>query len=144
LIIFGSFLVPVALALLAKFQLGPIPASFKFIKTLFWSSFSIIVDLSSDVGDSILVRTKLCTKYRLIFGSWILVAVVIVNAYKSLLTSNMLAPPTPTHTWTSLNQLDGFYIGDGGLHYLVFLGRAIRDLPSIELSEFGSLRYECI
>jgi len=143
LIIFGTSLVPVALALLAKFQLGPIPASWKFITALFWSSASILVDSSSNVDDSILMQMKICTKCRLIFGSWFLVAVVIVNANKSLLTSNILAPPTPTHTWTSLNQLEGFYIADEGLSYTQFLGRAAENPTSIEASVLGSLPWDC-
>jgi len=137
---------PASIVLVSLFQRCPNGRRLKFLLNFYLramvSCLSFLVDVSTSISDSVFQSMGSLYKYRLIFGAWLMALVVIVNAYKGLVTSYLLAPLGPLDKWTNYNQLDGFrpFVG---IHYSSQLLMDVRP-PPIEKLHFRILCCQCI
>jgi len=120
LILLSSFLIiPSSIAVLGKLKNMRFSThdTIKLYLSSLSSSVFLLIDVGISISDTFLVATGLLNIVRLIFGPWLLVLIVIVNAYKGLITSYMLSPLKPTELWTHISQLDGFFVFASGREY---------------------------
>jgi len=61
--------------------------------------------------------------YRLIFGCWVLGIAVLVNAYKGIFSSSILAPAPARHTWKHIEELGRIILFQEDLPPSDFLSR---------------------
>jgi len=137
---------PASIVLVSLFQRCPNGRRLKFVLNFYLramvSCMSFLVDVGTSISDSVFESMESLYKYRIIFGAWLMALVVIVNAYKGLVTSYLLAPLGPLDKWTNYNQLDGFQ-AFVGKHYYSQLPMNIHPRPIEELN-FRRLCCQCI
>jgi len=97
----------------------------KLIVDSVFSSVSLLVELSSEIKGSLLDLINFKHTYKYIRGSWLIVIVVLVNAYKSLLTTSILAPAPPKQAYSHIHELGDFYIVSPELRYYIWVGTSI-------------------
>jgi len=139
-ILLSSFLIiPSSIALLGKLKNMKCSTheTMKLYMRSLSSSVFLLIDVGIGITDTFLVATGLLNIVRLIFGPWLLILIVIVNAYKGLITSYMLAPLKPTDLWTHISQLDGFFVFASGWEYYNKLLSEYQDMSVISLDPIG-------
>lgn len=74
------------------------------------NAFGILIEASQEFPKYITtLSTRISRSYKLTFGVWGLMVVVITNAYKGVVVSD-LTSPLPLHTtWNKLSDMAGFH-----------------------------------
>jgi len=105
-----SIIIPTVVFLIGKSLRLPRNSLVKLMVDSFRSSVELLFDVSPSISETFLESLNLKYAFRFIFGSLLLGFFVLVNAYKGLFTSFLLAPISAVHTWNTVEQLEGFYL----------------------------------
>jgi hypothetical protein len=71
-------------------------------------SLSTLVEVSPSLPQWIGKSRRLVTLSNMTLGLWLILTVVLVNAYKGILTSDLTSPPPMTQRWHTFQELEGF------------------------------------
>jgi len=110
LLFYAFFLVPISVVLILFIKKVPNKDLLHLCGQIFSSSISSLLEVPPHFNESTLIKLKTRHLVRVTYGIWLLALVVIINAYKGLFTSFVLAPLKPTHSWNKLSQLDNFFV----------------------------------
>jgi len=142
-IILTSFMaIPTVLLVISKVSKLPPKTLVTLAYKTFVASTGLLLEIGPSLNEWPLESYKLKSKFRLIFASWLMAVVVLVNAYKGVFTSLILAPPKSSHTWSHLSQLINFHITGNDWHFLVNLILNTRNLHST--SELDIKSCQCL
>jgi len=111
-IVFTSILlIPISILLLFKLQS---PCSFQWLTHMcLWLDLIVLnaalaVEVAVDIPKILKKIPRAYRNAQFILGVWALLTLVLVNAYKGIVTSETTAYPTVTQKYTTVKQMDGF------------------------------------
>jgi len=110
ILITAFIVIPISIASILKVKRVPRKEFFKIANETFMSSIALLVGLGPNVKDSQLASNNVLNLFRLVFGTWLLITVMIVNAYLGRFTSFILAAPKGSHSWDQMSDLKDFYV----------------------------------
>jgi len=126
---YAFLVVPISLILILIVQKVPKNNMLSLARQIFLYSTLSLLEVPPHINESTLMKLESRYLVRIIYGTWILALVVIINVYKGLFTSFVLAPLQPTHSWNHLSQLENFFVWNshfgvvdalGEMHALTF------------------------
>jgi len=103
-------IIPLFMACVGATKGLPQKSLMTLVRETFSSSVFLLLDIGISLTDSFLSLIKLKYTVRIVFGAWLMILLVVVNAYKGIFTAIILVPPQPTHFWTKCYDLDGFHV----------------------------------